>query len=172
MPQSFTYWRWPFYHKKPIFESTACISILSFRESYFCLSSSETVFQNRGGKDQEENQRKPISPAQKRADHCHFLNNYNNNNCHAVMENRLSWSRAALGYSTTSCTVISFCGISLHTLHETGLVAMVTSKSHDSLTTQKCRRTAGSDRDGGCVPPQLSCFSLATSMVPAVFLFF
>jgi hypothetical protein len=46
-----------FYSKKPISESTGCISILSFRESYFCLSSSGTVFQNKGDKYQEENKK-------------------------------------------------------------------------------------------------------------------
>ena len=43
LPAGFTYWRCTLYREKPISESTARISILSFRECYFCLSFSETV---------------------------------------------------------------------------------------------------------------------------------
>lgn len=77
-PQGFSYWRWIFYNEKSILKSTTCISILSFEENYFCLSSSETMFQNMGGRHLEADPKKPVSPVQKRANHCHSLNNNNN----------------------------------------------------------------------------------------------
>lgn len=46
--------RWTFCNEKPIFKSTQCSSLLSFGESYFCLSSSETKFQNMGGRGQSQ----------------------------------------------------------------------------------------------------------------------
>ena len=48
------------------------------------------LFQSRGCKYQDDKQNEPVSPAQKRANHCRFLNN--RTTAAAVMENNLSWS--------------------------------------------------------------------------------
>lgn len=87
------------------------------------------LFQSRGCKYQDEKENEPVSPAQKRADHCRFLNNITTTAA-AVMENNLSWSGAALGHRTTSLP--RSLSVGFLSLHFTGMrfVAMVTSKSH------------------------------------------
>ena len=86
------------------------------------------LFQSRECKYQEEKQNEPVSPAQKRRNHCRFLNNITT--AAAVMENKLSWSRVALGHRTTSLP--RSLSVGFLSVHFTGMrfVAMVTSESH------------------------------------------
>lgn len=120
--QGFSGCRWMFCNEKLILKSTQCSSILSFGESYFCLSSSETEFQNMGGRDQEAEAKKAMSPAQKRANRGHS----HNSSSHSTGKEHAELQPAALGPFPRDFSPYP---------SGTGFVAMVTSKPHGSLAT-------------------------------------
>lgn len=115
LPPGFTYWRCTLYREKPISESTACISILSFRESYFCLSSSETVpklgMQVSGG----EAKRASVSRSEER-ESLSFPQQHNNN-CSSSNGEQTELEPSCPWAQDNQPARISFCGISFRTLH-------------------------------------------------------
>lgn len=126
LPPSFTYWRRTLYRSPCLKAQHALASSLSERAIF--VFRRPRLFQSRGCKYQEERQHEPMSPAQKRGNHCHFLNNITTTA--AAVMNTLSWSPGcpwAQDDSLPRSLSVGFLSV-----HFTGMRfgAMVTSKSH------------------------------------------
>lgn len=132
--------RWTLCNEKPIFKSTQCSSILSFGESYFYLSSSETKFQNMGGRGQSQ-------CLQLRREHIT-----------AIPTTTAATTPMESTPSQSQLHWVSFRGISLHTLQEQGLLPWLLA-NHMAASLP---RSVG--EQPAHQPPKLSRFSLADLM--------